>query len=288
MAIYFCPEFLRDLAEHGDANFAARVLSKVTGANGSFEPDADDHRYQGVDGAWIRYISRQQTAYRAIFIRRGDDIFWFRAGGHSIEERLKVPNELNVAAQVGGAPDGLDLLRDHRNHRYVKSTHPRFLKEVLSSRILIPHKTVMLASPKLSTQLVSPVGLIGRLIDATVEMDGRITLVTRPPGAREHDQYLWIASRVDLLIHEKINARLFHFEVDKSKLDRELQHVRDIAIIGSSELTEKGLSLQGSDPDEELCYEISEDDLDGSMEFFLRLSDEAVDLQTYIARRQLS
>ena len=64
MAVYFCREFLRDLMEHNDAHFAARVLSKVIGSGGEFEADADDHRYKGIDGAWIRYVSRQTTAYR--------------------------------------------------------------------------------------------------------------------------------------------------------------------------------------------------------------------------------
>jgi hypothetical protein len=290
MPVYFCREFIRDLIEHGDANFASRVLGKVISPEGEFEPDADDHRFRGVDNCWIRYVSRKTTAYRAIFIRRGGDVYWYRAGGHSIENNIRAPQELDTAMRMGEAPEGLDALTEYRNPRYTKSTHPRYLREVLASRVLVPHRNVTLVSPRLSTALFSPVGLVGRLIASTVELNGTVSVITRPPGNRELDQYRWLSTRgVDLLIHERINARLFYFEIDREQLDPELSHLQNIAIIGSAELTERGLNLHLEDkPDEELCYEIASDDLDGSMEFFFRLASDSVDLQTHVGRAALS
>jgi hypothetical protein len=290
MPVYFCREFIRDLIEHGDANFASRVLAKVVNAEGEFEFDVDDHRFKGVENCWIRYISRQRTAYRAIFIRNGADVYWYRAGGHSIEGRIRPPQELNTATRIGETPRGLDALSGHRNPRYTKSTHPRYLREVLASRVLVPHRNVTLVSPRLSTALFSPVGLIGRLITATAEFGGTVSVITRPPNDRDLNQYRWLSARgVDLLVHEGINARLFYFEVDRNQLDPELSYLRDIAIIGSAELTEKGLNLQSDEAsDEELCYEIADDDLDGSMEFMLRLTDDSSSLETYAARGALN
>ena len=289
MAVYFCREFLRDLMEHNDAHFAARVLSKVIGSGGEFEADADDHRYKGIDGAWIRYVSRQTTAYRAIFLRRGDDIYWYRAGSHSIEDRLRPPDELAAAAAVGATPEGFDALTTHRNPRYIKSSEPRLLREVVASRVLLPHKNVALVTPRLSVNLFSPVGLIGRLIDAVIETGGTVTGITKPPAEKDLTQFRWLVSRgVELLVHSKVNARLLLFEVDEDRLDEEMTHIQSIGVVGSSELTDAGLGLAGAqDIHEELCYEIAGEDLDGSTEYLLKLAGDALALEDHIQRHAL-
>jgi hypothetical protein len=290
MAVYFCPEFIRDLTQHGDANFARRVLEKVITPDGAFVPDADDHRFHGAEGAWIRYVSRQTTAYRAIFIRRGTDIYWYRAGGHSIEDRFRTPRDLAVAAEAGKAPVGLDALTEYRNPHYTKSTHPRYLREVLATRILVAHRNVVLISPTISTNLAAPDGLVGQLINSVIEYEGTVTMITRPPAHRNLSQYRWLAARgVDLLVHQHVNARLFYFEVNSERIHPDLSHHKSIALIGSAELTPKGLNtgLVGEEPDEELCYEIAFDDLDGSYEFVLHLTDRALDLETYVATNVL-
>lgn len=284
MATYLCREFMRDLIEHSDPHFASRVLGKIVGAGGEFEADADDHRYRGIDNGWIRYVSRQSTAYRAIFLRRGNDIYWYRAGSHSIEDRLGAPQELVAAAVIGETPAGLDTLTSHRNSRYLKTSEPRLFREVLASRVLVPHSNVALVTPRLSTTLFSPGGLIGRLINSVIEFGGSVTVITKPPNARDLSQYRWLATRgVDLLVHRKINARLFLFEVDRDRLDREMAHLGSIAVVGSSELTEEGLGLAGSsEGHEELCYEVASDDLDGSMEFLVKLAGDALSLEDHL------
>ena len=57
------------------------MLSKVLGRDGSFRLDRDDHRFHGIEDAWIRVVSRGNTAYRVIYIRRGRDVYLYRAGG---------------------------------------------------------------------------------------------------------------------------------------------------------------------------------------------------------------
>jgi hypothetical protein len=284
MATFLCREFVRDLIEHSDANFASRVLSKIIGAAGDFEADADDHRYRGIEDAWIRYISRQGTAYRAIFLRRGADVYWYRAGSHSIEDRLQAPQDLVAAMAIGETPAGLDALTSHRNPRYLKTSEPRLLREVVASRVLVPHRSVALVTPRLSVTLFSPVGLIGRLIDAVLEFNGTVSVITKPPAQRDLTQYRWLASRgVDLLVHERINARMLLFEVDGDRLDAEMAHVGSIGVVGSSELTEAGLGIAGADDvHEELCYEIPGDDLDGSIEYLMKLADDALSLEDHL------
>ncbi len=92
------------------------------------------------------------------------------------------------------------------------------------------------------------------------------------------------------MLHESLNARLYYFDVDVENLDPEMTGVRSIAVVGSAELTEQGLNNQlrvGETADEELNYEIAEDDMDGAMEFCLELTGRSVDLGTYILQRNL-
>lgn len=287
MTVYICPEFLYDLRRHGDPNFAARVLAKAFDARGEFGPDGDDHRYKGIEDGWIRYVSASATAYRAIFLRKGEDIYWYRAGGHSVEDNLKAPKTLDDAIAVSSPPPTSDLDAQYSNARYSKSTHPKFLHQFFAARRLIAHRNITLVTPRIDTTLFAPHRLIGQLIEATREANGTFTLITKPPIAKELNQFRWIASRgVELLLHETVNARLYYFEVDAEKLDAELKHIKSTAIIGSAELTAAGLNQPaGERASEELSYEILKDDLDGALEFCLHLSDAAPDITTYFAAK---
>lgn len=291
MSTYLCLEFLQDLIDHGDAHFASRVLSKIVDATGNFVPDADDHDYNGIADARIRYISRGRTAYRAIFVRRSGHVYWYRAGNHSVEDRLQAPRNLDAAIEVSTTPLALvDLHAQHAFPNYLKSTEQRLLREVIASRILVPHKSLTLVSPSISNQLFSPVGLVGRLISSVLESSGAVTLITSPPTERELNAYRRIAhGGVDLLVHTELNVRLLLFEVARERLDREMQHIDSVAIIGSAELTEAGLGDSSTGQSrEELCYQVGADDLDGSSHFILRLADKAFDLETHIRSSNLT
>lgn len=290
MALYFCKEFIRDLAEHPEPHFAGKVMAKVCNNQGEFEIARDDHEYRGIAGGYIRYISQRPNYYRAIYIRRGDDIFWYRAGRHEVEDRLAPPPELQ-GVPLGATPPGVDLVEDHRHPRYTKSLRPRFLREVIAARSIVPHRQLILVSPRLTTSAIGPLGPVGRLTDRAVELGAKVTVITRPPRDADINAYRWLAARgTELLFHSRLNARLYYFEVDEAKLDPELSNVKSIAVVGSAELTEAGLNqqpAQGETADEELCYEIGEDDIDGAMEFCLELTDGTIDLQGYLAQRNL-
>lgn len=291
MALYLCKEFIRDLAQHPEANFAAKVMAKICNAQGEFEVAKDDHEYKGIQGGFIRYISQRPNYYRAIYIRRGGDIYWYRAGRHEVEDRLQPPPEPLGGTKLAPAPEGVDAMEAHRNPRYMKSLRPRFLHEVIAARSLIPHSQLILVSPRLTGTMIGPLGPVGKLVARAKEFGAQVTVITRPPRDREITHYRWFVSRgVDLLFHEKLNARLYYFEVDEKQLDPELAHIRSIAVVGSAELTELGLNQNLSDREvaqEELCYEIADDDIEGAMEFCLDLTSDAIDFTGYVARRNL-
>ncbi|WP_320195587.1 hypothetical protein RMR10_001450 [Agrobacterium rosae] len=285
MTIYLCQEFIRDLVDHGDANFASRVLSKVINSRGEFESNPDDHPYDGIDGAWIRYVSAKRSAYRAIFVKRGSDVYWYRAGEHSVEDNLSKPSKLDSAVPIGSAPAGAEALADYQHPRYVKSTQPRLLREVLSSRIPIPHREITLVSPNITLDLTHPNELLGRLIQSVIDNGGNVTAITSPPPPKSVWMYRTLASRgVELLIHPNLNARLYIFEVDKNNRQPEFDHHASAALIGSAELTRAGLNV-GELPvpsKEELCYEIDSSDIDGALHFSLHLLDGSEDLETHL------
>lgn len=295
MAIFFCKEFIRDLAENPDPHFAGKVMAKICGADGSFEPAKEDHRFKGIEGGFIRYISQRPNYYRAIYIRRGDDVYWYRAGRHHVEDRLEPPADLVVVGEVGASPAGVDAMEKHRYPRYTKSVRPRYLREVIASRTLIPHKHLVLVSPSLTKTMIAPTGPIGILTDRAQQLGAYVTVITRPPRDSDIEAYRWFASRgVELRLHSNLNARLYYFEVDSKRLDSELAHIKSIAIIGSAELTESGFNYVGSGAQqiissvtEELCYEIAESDIEGAMEFCLELTDATVDFDTFIAQRHI-
>lgn len=269
-------------------------MAKVCDSEGGFEPAKEDHRFKGIEGGFIRYVSQRPNYYRAIYIRRGEDVYWYRAGRHQVEDRLEAPVELVVSGEIGGTPAGVDIMEKHRHPRYTKSARPRFLREVIASRTLIPHKHLVLVSPCLTKTMIAPTGPIGLLTDRMQQFGGYVTVITRPPRDSDIDAYRWFSSRgVELRLHSNLNARLYYFEVDDKQLDRELSHIKSMAIIGSAELTESSFNFPAPGGmaekivSEELCYEIAEDDIEGAMEFCLELTDATVDFDTFIAQRHI-
>ena len=57
MPLHLMKEFLQDLKEADDPKFVRHVLNHTLSEEGSFKPDRNDHRYDGLDDAWIRYVS---------------------------------------------------------------------------------------------------------------------------------------------------------------------------------------------------------------------------------------
>src|SRR4051812_43593318 len=104
MPLHITRDFLNDLREAEDARFVRQVLNHTIAPDGTFRPDKDDHRYEGIEDAWIRYVSRGRTAYRVIFIRKGTSVFLYRAGLHSIEEKVAQPSALDLGLEVTVPP----------------------------------------------------------------------------------------------------------------------------------------------------------------------------------------
>lgn len=297
-------EFIFDLQTHADANFARRVLQKTLQRDGNFREDANDHRYQGIDDAWIRYISRGRTAYRVIYIRSGANVYLYRAGEHDVEDRLAEPTEggLDSAISVGEAeagvaaaaaaveiPPRLGNAEPPPNRLLRNNPSPEIMRSIFSRRAL-PHRDIWLVAPFINPQLLQPTAKLGKLIFDQVEDGASALLVTAPPKD-QNIEWLERLEERDLYVYfyPRLSSRLFCFVLDENrKYENGLpdpNKLSSLLLIGSSNITEAGLALSGCKSNEELCYSIPETEITHVETYVTDLITHGFDMETARAYR---
>jgi hypothetical protein len=256
MNIYFTPDFINDLRYAGDKGFARLALNHVFNDNGEFKSDPDDHRYHGVKDAWIRYVSRGRTAYRIIYIKHDNSIYLYRAGDHSIEDRLAKPKKLDNTIQVKEVKVEHDHFYDYGD--LLKNSQPLLLREVITSMYHVGHREILLVSPVISSSIFSPQHHFGRFLDKSIEEGTAVGLVTLPPKWESLKWYGELETREILVyFYENLHAKLYLFDVDDSTQNQfNRDKISKTAILGSSNLTEPGFALDGKIGNEELCYRL--------------------------------
>ncbi|CUJ18374.1 Uncharacterised protein [Achromobacter xylosoxidans] len=276
MPVFLLPTFIADLQEHKDANFARRVLQKTIRPDGGFRPDSDDHPYQGIEDAWIRYVSRQRTAYRVIFLRKGDSIYLYRAGEHSVEDRLDGPAKgyMEGAVLVGSDEVGAaatptwkePIVAGPAVNRFKRNIpHPQISHEIFSRRNL-PHKDIWLVSPTVNGELFSPTKSFGKLLLDQVEDGASVSLITAPPKDKNIEWMEKLAERnVGIFVYPRLHSKLYCFVFDENRryepglLDGD--HYSSLILVGSSDMTAAGMALESQNLNEELCYSVSESEM---------------------------
>lgn len=260
MVVHLTQDFIRDIQGEQDANFAKRVFRKIFDEDGSFRRDINDHRYHGLDDAWIRYVSQGGSAFRVIYLRKGADVYIYRAGPHSVEDNLKAPTQLEadiVAAEALDASATLDRSGgDSDLGRLLCSLRTPYLSQMVLGRRLIPHSEVVLISPFLSLSLLTRTARLGRMLDIMIEDGSAVTLLTRPPVMAEVPAFKDLEARgVALLFHQRLHAKLYMFFVDQKRVGHGRSY-DDLIILGSANLTESGFSAERDAGNEELSYEV--------------------------------
>jgi len=293
-SISFHRQFLIDLVGTGDGQLSNRVLKKVFTENGEFRPDRDDHRYHGIDNAWIRVVSRGNTAFRVIYIRDGNEVTLYRAGPHSVEDGLAAPSnpaDFPVVSQefieqamrpIGGAAAAQEVcasrvtIEEREASRFMKNHERRFLHEQLIGRRLIPHREVILVSPYLSFDLLKSTKPFGQMLDEWIADDCSITIITAPPQPKELPEFSQLESRGFSVLHvQRLHAKAYVFRVAREKLNDYQKNKADLLLIGSANMTNSGFNPAGllmKDPQLELSYAIAEDDHDELEDFITYLA----------------
>lgn len=280
MPLHFLPEFIADLQSHADANFAKRVLLKTVDQHGNFKEDADDHRYKGIADAWIRYVSRGNSAYRVIFIRSGENIFLYRAGEHSIENNLAAPhtNSIEVAVAVKDPSGVIEMVaavesnaagtpQPPPKNRLMRNSPSPEINRAIFSRRNLPHRDIWLVAPFINSDLLEPTAQLGKLLFDQVEDGASVTIITAPP-AKEQD-IDWLEKlderRVGVYFYPRLHSKLYCFVLDENRMDErglpERSKLSSLLLVGSSNLTAAGLALNQSRWNEELCYSIPHNEI---------------------------
>lgn len=289
MALFFCLEFIEDLKNIQDPKFARRTLRKLIDNRGNFRADGDDHRYHGIEGAWIRYVSMGGPGYRAIYIRRKSDIYLYRAGAHSIEDRLKPPGEFASSHEIkaGALFDSGGVYWNHQNSssRVLTNTKPTLLRDVLLGRRLMPHKEVTLISPFLSLSLFELSSRFGQMVQDMLQDGAKVNIITLPPHSGDvFSAYSDLVHRyggVQLFFHSSLHAKLYIFELDSDRARPDIQAEGDLIVLGSANLTARGIGTEGGKVNEEICYRIPPGDASEALNFGINIMVSAIDFETY-------
>lgn len=271
MPVRLHKNFIGDLVQTGDSALAGRALRKCFDPQGHFiEQAKGDHRYKGIEDAWIRKISK---GMRIIYIRDGNAVTLFRAGQHSIEDNLSPPTDLDgvlVAAtdieeamntgpgqaardfaQSWTASDSLGEDESEgatdRGSRLLFNHAERFLYGNLLGRRFLPHKDVYLVSPYLSPSMLRSTHPFGQMLDELIEGGAAIWLVTRPPlSAADLAPYNDLEARgISVFLNSSLHAKVYAFILNRDLLKPNQQSSSDFVALGSANLTFAGINPYG-------------------------------------------
>ena len=278
MSVLLLPQFIVDLQEKRSAHFASRVLEKTLHSDGSFLMDADDHRFKGVENAWIRHVSRGRTAYRVIYLRSDKNIYLFRAGEHSVEKRLVGPSakDFETAVSISGATPELEAsiakISAQNMHMGILPTSSGFRRNDISSKRInqeifsrrnLPHRDIWLITPFINTDILLPTAQFGQFLFDQVEDGANVSIFTSPPKDNNIEWMEMLADRsIDIFVYPKLHTKLYCFVLDENRRhDRgvpDSDKIQSLILVGSADLTKAGLALENGSCNEELCYVVPE------------------------------
>lgn len=292
MKVYITPDFINDLRDSEDANFVRRVIRHTINKDGIFLDDADDHRYHGIEDAWIRYVSKGAPGYRVIYLKQGDNIYLYRAGKHDIEDKLKPPQNITSAiplepVKVAQPKQWATQWQAFDIGRLYKTCEPDYLCKVLRSMYHIGHEEIFIISPFISIELLDSRYHFGRFLDKAIEEKTIVVLVTRPPNDEELSLYRKLEER-DILVYfyDNLHTKLYIFNINKSSLNKYQENINSMAILGSANFTKVGIGFDDVPAQEELCYKVPIDKFQEIHDYASRIVKKATDCQKYALKRR--
>ena len=295
MAVHLMPRFIADLQNVEDGRFARRVLERTLSHEGAWRSQPEDHRYRGIDNAWIRYVTRGNAGYRVIYIQLGEEIYLYRAGPHSVEDRLAAPRPRDYAGAVRVDGDGDDVETvqnaidaaeggESAPTRFLRSRPDAEIHRCLVGRRNLPHKEIWLVSPVVDPSVLSPTADLGDVLAAQVADGANVSVVTSLPV---NGDIAWMenleAHDMKVYVHPQLHTKLYCFEFDEERrFERGVPagpSASSLIVVGSADLTGKGVgAADGGNVVEELCYSPPEEELDFVMEYLSDLIDEGIEL----------
>jgi len=259
--VYIYKKFFDDIIGHGDATFARRIVSCIRDEVAGSANVANDHRYEGIENAWIRYVSRGQTGYRIIYIKDDGNTLFYRCGSHDVEDRLRGPSDNDDVV-------ALDILDDEKGEMTkpltILSNHETpLLYGAILNRKLIPNKNVYLISPFIDEDLLYRGTRMGGVLDAMVRDGAEVVIITSTNNLIKFEK-LWRdleARRVEVMFLRELHSKIYLF-ITNSDYDHDTANTPSLGIVGSSNLTKYGVSEELHKGNYETNYSVAEQSID--------------------------
>lgn len=245
--VFLHTSFLGDIESSKDGAFVRRVfLCLIDEING--KPNrSNDHRYKGINNAWIRHLSGGKTAYRLIFIRAGGKTIYYRCGGHHIEDHLSAPNlSTENLVELESNDEGIEEMTFPMT--FLTNHTQKLTLTALVGRRLIPNKEVWIVSPFLSEEILRRGSTFGRVLDSIVSDGTDVTVITALDQVNQYSKICTdlSARKIEIAFVEGLHSKVYLFITDDSYTHRTAQ-VPSLGIIGSSNLTNSGIaSIRGN------------------------------------------
>lgn len=193
-----------------------------------------------------------------IYLKKNGSVYLYRAGLHSIEGKVGEPKYLEESIP-------LERAEVHRAFGYVakdignllKTLEPKFLNREILSMYQVCQKEIILISPFVSLEILDKFHHFGRFLDRAIEENAEVSLITRPPDPKDLLKYQHLDERcIFVYFLENLHTKLYIFDINPEDLPEYCRDMVSTAILGSSNLTKPGLSLDDERSSEELCYKL--------------------------------
>jgi hypothetical protein len=288
--VIFAPEFIRDLAQARQPNFAKLVLAHLFEPSGEFREDRNDHPYEGIAKGWIRWVSMSGAAIRVIYIEDGGRVYLYRAVVKADEGGLTAPAAQSEAASLASLPadilDGIVTSEAGVASRILTNSTPTLIRDELRKMYHVPHREIVLVSPELSPSLVLPTEEIGRFLYRAIEDGAAVFFVTQVPTAHSLKEYEDLASRsVQVHFVQNLRARLMLFDVIEYATRGVKTPLQPTTIMGSACITHHALGLGCVGANDELCFKFPGSHFAAFRKYADALLNRSIDLEELRKRR---
>jgi len=153
----------------------------------------------------------------------------------------------------------------------------------------VGHKEILLVAPFVSLEILDKFHHFGRFLDKAIEEGAEVSLVTKPPDNPELGNYLELDERcIFVYFLRNLHAKLYIFDINPSTIPDYCRDMTNVVIVGSSNLTKPGLSLDDDMSSEELCYRLPLEKYSEAYLYAKQLIKKADDLKSYIMRKKRS
>ncbi|MEJ2788355.1 MULTISPECIES: hypothetical protein [unclassified Pseudoxanthomonas] len=233
--------FVEDILGNGDASFAKRILSHVFAEADGSANNKDDHRFQNVNNAWIRYASRGRTAFRIIYILKDGKTVFYRCGVHSVENEISEPRlDSDELVELEVNEDEVEIMT--RPLSILSSHRAPYIYSALLGRRLIPNKAVYLVSPFIDPTILVRGSRIGQTLDSIRGDGAEVIVITCADQVLQFgDLHKDLDARgIDLVFLPRLHSKIYLFMTDTDR-QHSTADTPSLGIVGSSNLTAMGV-----------------------------------------------